>query len=305
MSIDRVDGDGRGVADVDGVEVVVAGLFLGEVASVRVDHVSRGRPRAFATIDELRAPHPGRRAPPCERHPERGGACTGCPWQALAEDDQREHKRRLLADVYGLEVDAIRSLPGGDLGYRWSSKRVVGGRPGGLVLGSYVRGSHDLADMAGCLVEHPALAAAAHELVGVADDLEIAPYDERTGAGDLRYVWLKTDGRRVLLTLITGARQSRAAALLGARLRVPSGVAWSVQGGPGNAIRGREAAILRGEASLALRLAGREVDVGPLGFLQPNPEVAALAYRELVAGPDGQPRAGALAFDLYAGAGVT
>ncbi|MEZ4380074.1 MAG: hypothetical protein R3A79_01910 [Nannocystaceae bacterium] len=304
-TVERIDGEGRGVAEIDGVEVVIAGAFLGEVVGVRVDHVSRGRARAFAALEELQIPHAERRAAPCERHPDRGGACTGCAWQGLGEAAQREHKRRLLADVYGLEVDAVRSLPGGDLGYRWSSKRVVGGRPGALVLGSYVRGSHELAEMAGCLVEHPAIAAAAHELCAVADELEIVPYDERSGAGDLRYVWLKTDGRRVLLTLITGGRESRAAALLGERLRVPSGVAWSVQGGEGNAIRGREAAIVRGAASLSLRLAGREVEVGPLGFLQPNPAVAELAYRDLVRDADGSRLRGALAFDLYAGAGVT
>ena len=43
-----------------------------------------------------------------------------------------------------------------------------------------------------------------------------------------------------------------------------------------------------------------QIEVGPLGFLQPNPRVAALAYAELVGEGTGD-----LAFDLYAGAGVT
>jgi len=327
VRIDRSSGEGDGLATYegdggDGVVVVVAGAFVGERVRVRVEYVGRHR-RVFASVLDVLDGHSGRRTPPCGRHVDRAGRCTGCSWQSLEEEAQRDEKRRLLADVYGLEVDAIRALPGGDFGYRWSSKRVVGGRPGALVLGSYVRGSHELADMGSCMVEHPAIAAAAHELVQVADELAIEPYaparravdrgpegargdsDDLGASGDLRYVWFKTDGRRVLLTLITGARESRAAAELAERLRVPSGVAWSVQGGVGNAIRGREAAILSGSASISLNLAGREVEVGPLGFLQPNPAVAQLAYRDLVREFDGGEAALELALDLYAGAGVT
>lgn len=310
LTIDRVGPDGAGIASFEGGEVVVSGSFVGERVRVVVDHVGQ-HGRSFATSEALLTAHPGRRSPPCDRHPGRGGACSGCAWQSLHEDAQRAEKRRLLAQVYDLEVDSVRALPGGDFGYRWSSKRVVGGVAGALVLGSYVSGSHRLADMTGCLVEHPAIAAAAHELLAVADGLGVEPYrpvaegsDPAASAG-LRYVWLKTDGRSVLLTLITGAADARAVRLLAERLELPSGVAWSVQGGAGNAIRGAAIELLRGESSLSLRLAGSEVEVGPLGFLQPNPAVAELAYRDLVRGHDGASLAGELALDLYAGAGVT
>ncbi len=306
LTIDRVGPDGAGIASHEGGDVVVRGSFVGERLRVVVDHVGQ-QGRSFASPEALLRPHGGRRTPPCERHPGRGGGCTGCPWQALDEGAQRAEKRRLLAQVYGLEVDAIRALPGGDLGYRSSSKRVVGGVAGALVLGSYISGSHRLADMDGCLVEHPAITAATHELVAVADELGVEPYrpGAKGGSAGLRYVWLKTDGRAVLLTLITGADDPRDVRRLAARLEVPSGVAWSVQGGEGNAIRGRAIELLCGEASLTLRLAGSEVEVGPLGFLQPNPAVAELAYRDLVRGHDGATLAGELALDLYAGAGVT
>ncbi|HGG56516.1 MAG TPA: class I SAM-dependent RNA methyltransferase [Nannocystis exedens] len=312
VTIESLSSAGEGIAYRDGRPIIVSGAFIGERLRVVIDHV--GKRQSFATLAFPVDPHADRRIPPCARHPGRGGECSGCAWQGLRESAQRQHKRRLLAAVYGLEVDAMRSLPGADLGYRWSSKRVVGGRPGALVLGSYVRGSHGLADMSGCLVEHATIRAAADELVAIADELEIEPYrpgvfsfssSSSSSSGDLRYVWFKTDGERVLLTLITGGRQSRAATLLGERLRLPSGVAWSVQDDPGNAIRGHDAVMLRGRGSLSLTIAGRQVEVGPLGFLQPNPAVAALAYRDLICDHEGLAGAGELALDLYAGAGVT
>lgn len=305
VTIESLSSGGEGIARYGGVPIVVSGTFIGERVRIVVDHV--GKQRSFATFVSPAEVHADRRIPPCARHPVRGGECSGCAWQGLGESAQRQHKRHLLAAVYGLEVDAMRSLPGAEFGYRWSSKRVVGGRPGALVLGSYVRGSHGLADMSGCLVEHATIRAAADELVAIADELEIEPYlpGASSSPGDLRYVWFKTNGKQVLLTLITGARESRAATLLGERLRLPCGIAWSVQGDPGNAIRGQNAVMLRGAASLSHTLAGRLVEVGPLGFLQPNPAVAALAYSDLTRDHEGLARRGELALDLYAGAGIT
>lgn len=205
----------------------------------------------------------------------------------------------MLHDHHGLAVDEVRSGPSA-LGYRWSSKRVARSYGGRMHLGSFRRDSHQFADMAGCLVDHPDVAAAALAVADAATQLGIEAWDERQNAGDLRYVWLKTNGRGdVLVTLVTASSRTRAHELADA-LEGLAGIAWSVQDDGGNAIRGSEARSLRGATTIALELAGRHVDVGPLGFLQPNPEVAELAYRDLCAKPPG-----GLAFDLYAGVGVT
>ncbi|HJL16574.1 MAG TPA: hypothetical protein RMH99_13005, partial [Sandaracinaceae bacterium LLY-WYZ-13_1] len=233
---------------------------------------------------------------PCPRHEAREDRCGGCPLMALEEPAQRAQKRAMLAAL-GLEVDDV--VAGPALGYRASSKRVAFARGGRLHLGSWARGSHEGADMTGCLVDHPRITAAADELAEAANALGVAPYDERRGDGDLRYAWLKTDGERVLLTLITSSTRSLAPRLA-ERLRRPDGVAWSVQPSTGNAIRGGAPAVLRGPAELTVE--GRRV--GPLGFSQPHPAMIARAYRDLCTGPDGRPLRGARAWDLYAGSGA-
>lgn len=304
---DALSPAGDGLSDVSGTIVHVPGVFPGESAAARVEHVSRQAPRAHARLLELLRPHPARRAPPCPHSdsgaPPRPGMCSGCPLQALDVAAQRALKVEALARL-GLHVDAMVGDER-EFGYRWSSKRVVTGAPGQVIVGSYVRGSHAPARMDDCRIDHPAIAAAARELQEVASARGIEPYDEATGAGDLRYVWLKTDGRDVLLTLITAARPSRAAEELPPSLKLPAGIAWSVQAGRGNAVRGEPAVQLAGRPDLSVSVAGVAVDVGPLGFLQPNPGLAGRCYLDLVAGPDGEPLAGALALDLYAGAGVT
>ena len=309
IDVEALGPEGEGLAPHEGLTVHVPGVFPGERAEVRVTHVSRQHPRAHAELRALLQPHPERRPSPCVHHRDVGGkpgaaACTGCPLLSLAVAAQRARKQALLAATYGLTVDRVVAAPE-EFGYRWSSKRVVGGKAGALVLGSYMQGSHTLAPMHACRVDHPEIVLAAEELRRVADSMAIEPHDERSGSGDLRYAWFKTDGRALLLTLVTARAESRAASELFERLRRPAGIAWSVQSGPGNSLRGQPPVVLRGDAELNFTIADTPLTVGPLGFLQPNPPVAALAYHDLVAGPSGDPLTGELAFDLYAGAGVT
>lgn len=313
IDVEALGSEGEGLASHDGITVHVPGAFPGERAQVRIAHVSRQRPRAHAELRVLFDPHPERRASPCVHHFNPGGdpgtkpgavACTGCALLSLAITAQRALKQQLLAASFGLEVDRVVAAPE-ELGYRWSSKRVVGGKAGALILGSYMQGSHTLAPMHACRVDHPEIVLAAEELRRVADSMAIEPYDERSGSGDLRYAWFKTDGQALLLTLVTAREDSRAASELPARLRRPAGIAWSVQPGPGNSLRGRPPVNLRGDDELNFTIAETPITVGPLGFLQPNPPVAALAYHDLVTSPTGEPLTGELAFDLYAGAGVT
>lgn len=282
------------------IPIQIAGLLPGERARVVVEHVGRSSGRAFARLDEILEASADRREPDC-RHQ---GVCSGCPLMIANEVAQTRFKREALREL-GLEVDDVRQGASA-LGYRWSAKRVVFGKAGAVRLGSYRRGSHDHADMDACLVDHPDLVAAAAELRRAASRLKIEPYDEKTREGDLRYVWLKTNGRGdVLVTLVTASTTSRVKKLAEA-LERPSGVAWCVQPSKGNALRGEGLTMLRGADTIAVELLGREVRVGPLGFLQPNPPVAAMAYRDLVAGPgEDEPARGKLAFDLYAGVGVT
>lgn len=293
---------GDGVARHDGYEIHVAGLLPSETGDVELDYVSRQRPRAHGTALRRRNTHPGRRPAPCPHH----GRCNGCPLMEMDLASQHELKRQELRREYEIEIDRLVALDGSGLRYRWSSKRVVNGEPGSLVLGSYMRGTHNVADMSGCLVDHPDIVRCANELVAKANALRVEPYDELGERGDLRYVWFKTDGRgQVLLTLITAEPRSPSIYALSEQLEVPAGIAWGINSTRGNDLRGTSLRPLRGRQSLTMEIAGVDFHCGPLGFLQPNPAAIALAYHDLVHVPSGGLPHGRVAVDLYAGSGVT
>lgn len=310
-----LDFRGRGIARVvapealDGYEALLTDLFPGEFAAAEITHVSKHGRRLFAEVKSHEQTHDERRTPPCENHIDAGGRCTGCPLMALSPKAQREAKRDALRDL-GLPVQSVEApdeQAEAGLGYRWSSKRIAFRQVGEVRLGSYIRGTHAHAPMPGCLVEHPLITEAADTLVAVAREEVTIPIFGEAPHG-LRYVWFKTNGQRVVVTLIAGSPNApwakRLATMMQRRLPERLGVAFAHQGDDGNAIRGEAPRALCGDPELRLDILGETRIAGPLGFLQPNPIAAAMAYDALVDHqcPETQR---ALAWDLYAGAGIT
>lgn len=272
----------------------IAGAFPGERVVARIDHV--GQHATFATAVEVERGRVGRRVPPCLRHVDlEDGRCTGCALMALEEPEQRTLLREMLLARHGLDVGEVVAAPE-SLGYRWSAKRIAFGGPGKLRLGSFIRGTNRPADMKGCLVDHPLISAAADELAEAARDLGIAAHDEERKRLGLRAVWLRTNGTQVLATLVTSEANEDELVRLSPRLTRCDGIAVSFHREGGNVLRGANAKVLRGIESLDVN----DTRIGPLGFLQPNPNVAERMYDDLVDGIGG-----GRIFDLYAGSGAT
>lgn len=296
-ALDRV---GQGSAQVDGYEVLVPDLAPGERARIEIEHVSKGAPRAHGRVLERLESLPGRRQAPCPNHTSNGGACTGCSLMTWDEDTQRGLIAKRLLHL-GIESD-VHAAPE-SLGYRYSAKRVVFRKGSHVRLGSYVGGTHRPADMRGCLVDHPRIREAADEIAMRATELKTPIYRPGRERG-LRYVWFKTDGTRVLATLIWGLAPDEHALSLAQSLSI-AGCSVSVQSGSGNAMRGAHAKRLTGLDMLDVAVDGVHAKVGPLGFLQPNLDLATRYYQTLTTDENGQIVKGTRAFDLYAGSGLT
>lgn len=224
----------------------------------------------------------------------------------LSEAAQRAAKRSMLEQLYDLHVADIEHDDAGAWGYRHSAKRSAWQHHGRLVLGSRRRGQNCQADMRGCRVDHPRIAATFDALADACNQLNVRAFDpKRPEEGGLRHAWAKTDAAQVMLSLVMGKNDIAPARRIAAALTSVEHIAWSVQDGRGNNMRGTTASMLTGSEGLRVELCGVPVEVAPQGFLQPNPAVAEMAYRALLNDERGQPWGGELAYDLYAGAGVT
>jgi 23S rRNA (uracil1939-C5)-methyltransferase len=290
LTCSALDVEGAGVGQKDGLRVHVAGALPSEAVRATIAHVSPHRPDAWATLDRVESASPSRVAPVCPGF----GQCGGCVIQHLAYEAQRTWKwERVANQIIG--NPALQSVPVAPcvasprpLGYRNRSKLVYARIGGKRVLGAYAPRTHVVVDMAGCKVAEAPLDEIARALTDVLDELNVEPYDEPTGAGELRYVILRVNHlQEVLVTLVTPHRDWPTGVKVAERLRALKrevvGVVQNVNPGKGNAIYGRENLPLDGRATLDDKVGSAFVRLSPTAFFQVNRDVATILYADLLA----------------------
>ncbi|MBK0060241.1 23S rRNA (uracil(1939)-C(5))-methyltransferase RlmD [Pseudomonas sp. S44] len=124
LDIERLAGDGRGIAFVEGRTWFVSGALAGEAVEARVLN-ARGK-IVEARLERVLQASPERREAPC-RHYAR---CGGCNLQHLPHEGQLALKQRLLAEqlqrVAGVQPDEWAApLAGLEFGYRRRARIAV------------------------------------------------------------------------------------------------------------------------------------------------------------------------------------
>lgn len=314
-TVDDLDDRGAGSASVEGLSLHVPGALPQERITARIEHISRHRRdhghEAWARLVDLHASSPDRVAPVCPAH----GACGGCVLQHLAYPAQLAWKQKLVARALAGNP-ALASVPivpcigsPRPLGYRNQAKYVYGRASNGkIVLGAYAPRSHTMVDMAGCRTIEPALDHLARALRADLERHAVAPFDERTKVGLLRYVIVRANVRgELLITLVTatetfGAGERIASALMERHMNVV-GVVQNINPHPGNVLFGSDERLLAGRGTLEDEIGPTTVALSSRAFFQVNREVAGLAYTTLA---QAVAALGAVerVVDVYAGAGA-
>jgi 23S rRNA (uracil1939-C5)-methyltransferase len=303
LSCVDLDDEGAGLSGGD-PRLHVAGALPGERVTAVVEHVSVQRPDAWARLERVDAPSPQRRVPACPAF----GACGGCVLQHLDYGAQLAWKtarvRRLLP---GVRVPDCVASPR-TLGYRNRSKLVAArGRDRRLVLGAYGPRSHAVVDTAGCRIAEAPLDDVAQATRHLLDAAGVAPYDERTLAGDLRYVVLRANSAGEVLAVWVAARaalpdgEALARELMAARPEV-LGVVEHVNRSRGNVIFGPSGdRLLAGTGTLDEQAGAIRFRLSARAFFQVNREVAVLAYAAIARALAARPADRIV--DTYAGVG--
>lgn len=281
--------DGEGVARHRGLVVFIPGALPGE--RVVAELVERKRHFARARLLEVERPAPERVTPPCAVY----GECGGCQLQHLRYEEQLAWKaayvRECLRRIGGLHDVPVQACLGMDhpWGYRNKAQYPVARVDGGVVLGFYRKGSHEVVAATGCLVQHPLSRQAAEAARQAVADLGIPPYDESTHQGVIRHVLCRVSfsSQRVLVTFVTRTpRIPREAALVETlRTSVPNlaGITQNINPRPGNVILGERNRLLWGEDVLCERILDLELCYSAPAFFQVNPVQTEVLYRQVLA----------------------
>ncbi len=195
---------------------------------------------------------------------------------------------------------------GAEAGFRNKAKLAVGGTKEAPTFG-ILDASWQGVDLSDCGLYEPALARALGPLTRAVAAWGLVPYDVSRRTGEFKHliVTASPDGEIMVRVVLRSPGQLPRVrrGLPGLRAALPHLRVLSVNIQPEHkaVLEGEEEIVLSEHASLPMRLADLELDLGPGGFFQTNSEVAAALYhqaRDWVAGI--APRS---VLDLYCGIG--
>ena len=301
--IDGYSSEGLGIARIDGQVVFVHGAVRGEICDVLVMKVLKNA--AFGKIAALVEPSPARREPDCPYY----GRCGGCDFRHMSYEEELWAKRARVQDaltrIGGAEI-AVEEILGAEQPLHYRNKSIYPISPTGEV-GFYRARSHQVVHVEHCLIQKPEADALAQALRDYIARFRVPPYDEATGRGLLRHLYVRTScaGESLVCLLVNGSRlphEEELVAMLRAAAPRLCGVVLGENTRRGNAILGDRYRTLWGRDYLTDTLCGLELRLSVPSFYQVNHDQAQRLYEKALeyAGLTGRE----LAVDLYCGAGT-
>ena len=301
--IDGYSSEGLGIARIDGQVVFVHGAVRGETCDVLVMKVLKNA--AFGKIAALADPSPARRQPDCPYY----GRCGGCDFRHMSYEEELWAKRARVQDaltrIGGAEV-TVEEILGAEQPLHYRNKSIYPISPAGEV-GFYRARSHQVVHVEHCLIQKPEADALAQAVRDYIARFQVEPYNEATGRGLLRHLYVRTScrGESLACLLVNGSRLPHEQELVDMLRAAAPGVCGVVLGENtrrGNAILGDRYRTLWGRDYLTDTLCGLELRLSVPSFYQVNHDQAQRLYEKALeyAGLTGRE----LAVDLYCGAGT-
>ena len=301
--IDGYSSEGLGIARIDGQVVFVHGAVRGETCDVLVMKVLKNT--AFGKIAALAEPSPARRQPDCPYY----GRCGGCDFRHMSYEEELWAKRARVQDaltrIGGAEV-TVEEILGAEQPLHYRNKSIYPISPAGEV-GFYRARSHQVVHVEHCLIQKPEADALAQAVRDYIARFQVEPYNEATGRGLLRHLYVRTScrGESLACLLVNGSRlphEQELVDMLRAAAPKTCGVVLGENTRRGNAILGDRYRTLWGRDYLTDTLCGLELRLSVPSFYQVNHDQAQRLYEKALeyAGLTGRE----LAVDLYCGAGT-
>ena len=301
--IDGYSSEGLGIARIDGQVVFVHGAIRGETCDVLVMKVLKNA--AFGKIAALAEPSPARRQPDCPYY----GRCGGCDFRHMSYEEELWAKRARVQDaltrIGGAEV-TVEEILGAEQPLHYRNKSIYPISPAGEV-GFYRARSHQVVHVEHCLIQKPEADALAQAVRDYIARFQVEPYNEATGRGLLRHLYVRTScrGESLACLLVNGSRLPHEQELVDMLRAAAPGVCGVVLGENtrrGNAVLGDRYRTLWGRDYLTDTLCGLELRLSVPSFYQVNHDQAQRLYEKALeyAGLTGRE----LAVDLYCGAGT-
>ena len=303
VTIEGYGEGGMGVARIDGRVVFVHGALRGEKCRVLI--LKTLKSVAFAKVLEVLEPSSERMESDCPYFPR----CGGCTYRHIRyEEELRLKKQRVqdnLSRIGGSDVTVEEILGAQDM-LRYRNKAQYPVSKDGAV-GFYRARTHEVIECEHCLLVRPEADAAAEALREYMQSCRVAGYDEKTGRGLIRHLYVRSNaaGESLICVLVNGdklPKEDRFVALLRDACPKCTGIVLGTNTKKGNVILGDRYRTLWGSDRLEDTLCGKTFRLSVPSFYQVNRVQAERLYAKAIefAGLTGQETV----LDLYCGAGT-
>ena len=308
LTITGMTAEGNGVGHFCGLAVFVPQTAVGDVLDVRIVKVQKRL--AYGIIAQIVSPSPDRIVPDCDVFRQ----CGGCVFRHISYEAECRIKAQIVSDAFShighLTPRDVRPILGAAVqdGCRNKAQYPCGLHPetDALCFGFYAPRSHRLIPQTGCRLQ-PVLFS---RILQACTDLlaDIPPYDEQTGSGLLRHLYLRQGyhSGETMVCFVAAQHAEAVFRLIGEQLMrlFPEicSVMMNVNPERTNVILGKQTTCLCGKAVISDTFCGIPVTLSPQSFYQVNTAQAERLFAE--AKQLANPQKHELLLDLYCGAGA-
>lgn len=288
LTINSTTADGNGVGRTEeGIAVFVPLSAVGDRLSVRILKVKKTY--AFGKIEEIIEPSPSRIKPDCSCF----SRCGGCVWRHINYDEECKLKHQKVIDaverIGGIHTEFKPIIRCDNIHrYRNKAQLPIGkDKDGNVQIGFYSFHSHRIINCDDCLLQPEIFSEVIKLTRKFIDDTGVDIYDEHTGKGRLRHLYIRmgeVTNELMVCYVVNGnglKQEDKLIQMLKGALPNLKTVIFNSNKEKTNVILGSKNRVAYGNGYITDVLCGLKFKISPFSFWQVNRKQAEKLYNKV------------------------
>lgn len=300
--------DGEGIGKADGFTVFVKDAVIGDTVTAKIMKAKKNY--GYGRLMEIFNASPYRVEPVCPSARQ----CGGCQLQAVSYEEQKVFKEKKLRGhlerIGGFTNLPMEPLIGMDEPYHYRNKAqfpVGRNKEGKIVTGFYAGRTHAIIENRDCALGIPENKDVLDRVIAHMEKYNIAPYDEVTGKGLVRHIFVRYGfftGELMVCLIINGQDLPHQRELVEKLCEIPgmTSISLNMNKKRSNVILGDKVKTIWGKEYITDKIGDISYEISPLSFFQVNPQQTWKLYSKALEYADlhGEETV----WDLYCGIGT-
>ena len=300
--------DGEGIGKADGFTVFVKDAVIGDTVTAKIMKAKKNY--GYGRLMEILKPSPYRVDPICPSARQ----CGGCQLQAVSYEEQKAFKEKKLRGhlerIGGFKELLMEPLIGMDEPYHYRNKAqfpVGRNKEGRIVTGFYAGRTHAIIENRDCALGIPQNKEVLDRVIAHMEKYNIAPYDEMTGKGLVRHIFVRYGfftGELMVCLIINGQDLPHQKEMVEKLGEIPgmTSISLNINKKRNNVILGDKVKTIWGKEYITDKIGDISYEISPLSFFQVNPHQTWKLYSKALEYADlhGEETV----WDLYCGIGT-